>query len=107
MRTNDIGTVNIEWDNVAKVEAARYFEVVTTNGSRYLGSLGPATAGAMAVVTPAGPVTLPLGDVISIAPIGASFWTKLDGSINAEQQKLIDATERYFSSKQQPAGKWA
>lgn len=31
----------------------------------------------------------------------------MDGSINAEQQKLIDATERYFSSKQQPAGKWA
>ncbi len=83
VRTNDIGTVNIEWDNVAKVEAARYFEVVTTNGSRYLGSLGPAAAGSMAVVTPAGPVTLTLFDVISIAPIGASFWTKLDGSINA------------------------
>jgi uncharacterized tellurite resistance protein B-like protein len=31
----------------------------------------------------------------------------MDGSINAEQQKLIDATERYFSSKQQPTGKWA
>jgi uncharacterized tellurite resistance protein B-like protein len=31
----------------------------------------------------------------------------MDGSINAEQAKLIDATERYFSSKQQPAGKWA
>lgn len=31
----------------------------------------------------------------------------LDGSINAEQQKLIDATERYFSGKQQPAGKWS
>jgi uncharacterized tellurite resistance protein B-like protein len=31
----------------------------------------------------------------------------MDGSINAEQQKLIDATERYFSSRQQPSGKWA
>ena len=30
----------------------------------------------------------------------------LDGSINAEQQKLIDATERYFASKQPAAGKW-
>jgi uncharacterized tellurite resistance protein B-like protein len=29
----------------------------------------------------------------------------LDGSINAEQQKLIDATERYFAPKQAP-GKW-
>jgi uncharacterized tellurite resistance protein B-like protein len=30
----------------------------------------------------------------------------LDGSINAEQQKLIDATERYFAPKQQASGKW-
>lgn len=30
----------------------------------------------------------------------------LDGPINAEQQKLIDATERYFAAKQPSAGKW-
>jgi uncharacterized tellurite resistance protein B-like protein len=32
----------------------------------------------------------------------------LDGSVNGEQQKLIDATERYFAGRtRQPAGKWA
>jgi len=32
----------------------------------------------------------------------------LDGSINAEQQKLIDATERYFAPRLRPAvSKWA
>jgi uncharacterized tellurite resistance protein B-like protein len=32
----------------------------------------------------------------------------LDGSINAEQQKLIDATERYFAARYKPAAsKWA
>jgi uncharacterized tellurite resistance protein B-like protein len=30
----------------------------------------------------------------------------LDGSINAEQQKLIDATERFFTARQKPSGKW-
>lgn len=30
----------------------------------------------------------------------------LDGSINTEQQKLIDATERYFARCDQPTGKW-
>jgi uncharacterized tellurite resistance protein B-like protein len=31
----------------------------------------------------------------------------LDGSINAEQRKLIDATEGYFASRnRQPTGKW-
>ena len=32
----------------------------------------------------------------------------LDGSINGEQEKLIDATERYFAGRnKQPVGKWA
>ncbi len=31
----------------------------------------------------------------------------MDGSINAEQQKLIEATERYFAARQPAAGKWA
>lgn len=30
----------------------------------------------------------------------------LDGSVNAEQEKLIGATERYFAPKQQAQGKW-
>lgn len=32
----------------------------------------------------------------------------LDGSINGEQEKLIDAAERYFASRnKQPVNKWA
>lgn len=31
----------------------------------------------------------------------------LDGSINSEQQKLIEATERYFAARAKPASKWA
>lgn len=30
----------------------------------------------------------------------------LDETINGEQQKLIDATERFFAARQKPAGKW-
>ena len=30
----------------------------------------------------------------------------LDGGINGEQQKLIDATERYFAARKKPEGKW-
>jgi uncharacterized tellurite resistance protein B-like protein len=31
----------------------------------------------------------------------------MDGSINGEQQKLIDATERYFAARTKPTGKWS
>ena len=30
----------------------------------------------------------------------------LDGAINGEQQKLIDATERFFTARQKPSSKW-
>ena len=31
----------------------------------------------------------------------------LDGSVNAEQQKLIEATDSYFASRVKPTGKWS
>ncbi|MGH8176785.1 MAG: TerB family tellurite resistance protein [Steroidobacter sp.] len=31
----------------------------------------------------------------------------LDGSMNAEQQKLINATDRYFEERQKQPGKWS
>jgi hypothetical protein len=31
---------------------------------------------------------------------------ELDGAINGEQQKLIDVTERFFTARQKPSGKW-
>ena len=31
----------------------------------------------------------------------------LDGSINGEQQRLIEATDRYFVARSKPAAKWA
>ena len=31
----------------------------------------------------------------------------LDGSVNAEQQKLIEATEKYFAARARPVSKWA
>ena len=31
----------------------------------------------------------------------------LDGRINGEQQRLIDATERYFAARERPNGRWA
>jgi uncharacterized tellurite resistance protein B-like protein len=30
----------------------------------------------------------------------------MDGPVNGEQQRLLDATERYFTEKKHPPGKW-
>jgi hypothetical protein len=82
-KTDDAGTLYLEWDKLASVVAKRLVEVVTTQGLRYLGSLDPTVSRSLAVVGPGGSVSLPMSDVTLIRPIGKSFWRKLDGSIDA------------------------
>jgi hypothetical protein len=82
-KTDDAGTIDFEWDNVSRVESVRLFEVETVDGSRFLGNLGRADAGSIAVIGPSGTVSLPLYEVTFIAPIGQTFWRKLDGSFDA------------------------
>jgi hypothetical protein len=81
--TDDAGTLYLEWDKLVSVVAARRFEVVTHDGRRYLGALGPAAQRSIAVVTEVETVTLVMPEVTIVRPIATSFWRKLDGSFDA------------------------
>ena len=82
-KTDDAGTLYLEWDKVATVQATRAVEVVTEDGRRILGSLGPAASRTLTVVGEAESVSVDMADVTIIRQIGSSFWSKLDGSIDA------------------------
>ncbi len=41
-KTDDEGTIDIEWDKIASLQANGQFEVTISNGQRYLGSLASA-----------------------------------------------------------------
>ncbi len=81
--TDDAGTLYLEWDKLSSLVATRRVEVLTTDGSRYLGSLGRTANRSIAVVTPDGEVPLQMSDVTLITPIERNFWRQLDGSIDA------------------------
>lgn len=81
--TDDAGTLYFEWDKLVSVVANRFVEVLTTSGERYLGSLVAGQPRTVTVSTGLGDVPLPMATVTSILPIGRSFWSKLDGSIDA------------------------
>jgi hypothetical protein len=83
LKTDDAGTIEIEWDNIARIEAAREFEVETSDGRRLLGSLRQAADRVVLIVGIEGPESLPMPEVTRITPIGASFWAKIDGSVDA------------------------
>jgi Protein of unknown function, DUF481 len=82
-KTDDAGTIYFEWDNVVRVEAARQFEIVTMDGRHFLGRLDSAADRMLTIIAASGPVSLPMPEATSIAPIGSSFWRKLDGSLDA------------------------
>ena len=42
-KTDDAGTLYLEWDKIASIVTTRVVEVVTADGRRFLGSLGRAT----------------------------------------------------------------
>ena len=82
-KTDDAGTLYLEWDKLVTLVAARYVEVVTGLGIRYLGTLGPADPRSITVLTGTAPVSLTMAEVTLIRPIGRSFWSRLDGSFDA------------------------
>ena len=82
--TDDAGTLYLEWDKVLKLVAtARVFEVVTGDGVLSVGTLTAAPDRSIAVSGTGEVVSLQMRDVVLITPIGRSFWSKLDGSIDA------------------------
>ena len=81
-KTDDQGTIYIEWDKVATVTSTAQFEVGTSDGQRFVGSLRSDPGRVLVVLAAAGPVPLLMTDVTVITTIGRSFWAKLDGSID-------------------------
>jgi hypothetical protein len=82
-KTDDAGTLYLEWDKLQSVVTNRLVEVVVTDGRLFLGTLGPADVRTIAVVATEGTERLVMSQVTTITPIGTSFWRKLDGSFDA------------------------
>ena len=82
-KTDEAGTLYIEWDNITRLEGVRVFEVATSDGRRFLGRLGPGASRTLSIVGIDATVSIAIPDVTQIWPVGASFWRKLDGSFDA------------------------
>ena len=82
-KTDDIGTVEIEWDNVQSVTAAAPFDVDDLGGNRYLGSLAPGPAAGQVLIAWQGQEhTVDLPRIVRMRRLHTSFWRRLDGSLD-------------------------
>jgi hypothetical protein len=96
-KTDDAGTLYLEWDKLVSLVANRFVEVLTPAGVRFLGSLGPAAGRTIAVTSPEGGVTLPMSDVTLITPIGrasgrSSMVRSISGSTTRDRAASRSST---------------
>jgi hypothetical protein len=83
VKTDDAGTISIEWDKIASLTTADQYEVTLQNGSQLLGRLRPGTvARTMQVEGIGGTASPSMGDVASIAQIKRTVLQRIDGSID-------------------------
>jgi hypothetical protein len=81
--TDDAGTLYLEWDKLSTLVTKRRMEVLTSDGTRFLGPLITSVNRSITVVTQDGERPLPMTSVTLITPIGMSFLRRIDGSIDA------------------------
>jgi hypothetical protein len=82
--TDDAGTLFFEWEKLLTLVAtSRVFEVVTGDGVRFVGTLTAAPNRSLSISGTGRVDAIAMQDVVLITPIGRSFWSKLDGSIDA------------------------
>jgi len=83
LKTDDMGTVQIEWGNVVQVTAPGLFEVEDMHGRLRFGALRPAADGSrLEVVNIEGGQSLPLREVARIQLVKAQFWDRISGSLD-------------------------
>jgi hypothetical protein len=89
-KTDNMGTIYIEWDKIASLSTEQVLQVETVDGSRYNGrSPRPGTSVATLHLVPIGQKTrgqaldLPMADIVRIAYLEqGSFLDRLDGEVS-------------------------
>jgi hypothetical protein len=83
LSTDDMGTLQIEWDNVAQLTAPEFFEVEDMHGGLHFGSLKPGPGeGTLEVEADWGNDVLKLAEVASIELVKRGFWAGFRGSVD-------------------------
>jgi hypothetical protein len=110
LKTDGVGTLSIEWDDVDSLYSVYQFRVENSKGEKRFGSVSLSRDG-MARIDESGRITAEHQlDIIVMTPVEASFWQQLDGSLafglsytqsNHLGQTSTDVKVRYRSTLDQ------
>jgi hypothetical protein len=78
-----VGTISVNWEKILSITSDKQFEVETTGSVYWYGTIQPSTPpGKLVVVSASGTEEIAFLDIVRFSPIYASFWKRLDGSLN-------------------------
>ena len=108
VKTDGLGTISIEWNDIQHIASPMRFNVERATGERTFGSLGRGDAGTVDIVGTTATERLALRDIVRLAPLGGTLWRRLDGSVVCGLQlhrgELADAVDaRHQRELSQPA----
>jgi hypothetical protein len=83
VKTDDMGTIDIEWDKIGGMDSDFFFRVEDSNGLRVYGSIQiTEDAEVLRVVGAVSVASLEKSTVVEIFPIEKGFWDRLSGSLS-------------------------
>lgn len=97
-KTDDAGTLSVNWDKVVRINSSQVFEVMNTNGLFYFGALAYSDQdGWVNIVVGPAATELRLLDIVSMVPIKNRFFKRLTGPISlglgyTKENDLLQAT---------------
>jgi hypothetical protein len=83
VKTDGLGTIAIEWDDIHRLTSNARFDIERKSGEHAYGMLVRADVRTVDVVDGQIAQRLALDDIVRLAPVGRTFWARLDGSISA------------------------
>jgi putative salt-induced outer membrane protein YdiY len=97
-KTDNIGTIQVKWDRVVRLNSRLYFEVEMRGGRRYFGTLAQVDSSGMLAVALDRVVLVPMAEVVGITRIKrTSFLDRIDGYLDlgfslAKSNKTVQLT---------------
>jgi hypothetical protein len=82
LSTVSLSTIYVEWDKVVSITTAGRLEVETSDGARYVGTLGTAGPKQLMVVGSSASIPLDLWSVVRMVPLRQTFLGRLSGSFD-------------------------
>ncbi len=82
LKTDFMGTINIEWEHIKKVTSQYAFQVELSSGLKYLGNIEPADDGKLGVTGAYSQIETDLIEVVKVTPIEDNFWDRVKASVD-------------------------